>query len=124
MANPDFLDVLGDEMGRVYEACHDRLLINLARHFMFLKPGEQPGGAFEYQTKKLLEMGQLTRESMEIIKTMLDGADSALADCLEAAIVDALEDVEPVLRKAAEAGLLDGGVPPAVDPRTSAACVT
>ena len=23
MANPDFLDVLGDEMGRVYAACHD-----------------------------------------------------------------------------------------------------
>jgi hypothetical protein len=124
MANPDFLDVLGDEMGRVYEACHDRLLINLARHFRFLKPGEVPGGAFEYQARKLLEMGQLTRESMEIIKTMLDGADPALADCLEAAIVDALEDVEPVLRQAAEAGLLGGDVPPAVDPRTTAAFVT
>lgn len=124
MANPDFLDVLGDEMGRVYEACHDRLLINLARHFRFLQPGEAPGGAFEYQARKLLEMGQLTRESVEIIKIMLDGADPALADCLEAAIVDALEDVEPVLRKAAEAGLLGGDVPPAVDPRTTAAFVT
>ena len=124
MSNPDFLDVLGDEMGRVYEACHDRLLINLARHFRFLKPGEEPGGAFEYQARKLLEMGQLTRESVEIIREMLDGADPALADCLEAAIVDAPEDVEPVLRQAAEAGLLGGGVPPAVDPRTSAAFVT
>ena len=124
MANPDFLDTLGDEMGRVYEACHDRLLINLARHFRFLKPGEEPGGAFQYQARKLLEMGQLTRESVEIIKTMLDGADPALADCLEAAIVDALEDVEPVLRQAAEAGLLGGGVPPAVDPRTAAAFLT
>lgn len=124
MPNLDFLDVLGDEMGRVYEACHDRLLINLARHFRFLKPGEEPGGAFEYQARKLLEMGQLTRESVEIIKAMLDGADPALADCLEAAIVDALADVEPVLRQAAEAGLLGGGVPPAVDPRTSAAFVT
>ena len=124
MANPDFLDVLGDEMGRVYEACHDRLLINLARHFRFLKPGEESGGAFQYQARKLLEMGQLTRESVEIIKTMLDGADPALADCLEAAIVDALEDVEPALRQAAEAGLLGGGAPPAVDPRTTAAFVS
>ena len=121
MANPDFLNVLGDEMGRVYEACHDRLLINLARHFMFLKPGEQPGGAFEYQAKKLLEMGQLTRESVEIIRGMLDGADPALADCLEAAIVEALEDVEPELRKAAEAGLLGEEMPPEISPRATAA---
>ena len=121
MANPDFLNVLGDEMGRVYEACHDRLLINLARHFMFLKPGEQPGGAFEYQARKLLEMGQLTQESVEIIRGMLDGADPALADCLEAAIVEALEDVEPELRKAAEAGLLGEEMPPEISPRATAA---
>jgi len=121
MAKPDFLDVLGDEMGRVYEACHDRLLINLARHFMFLKPGEQPGGAFEYQARKLLEMGQLTQESVEIIRGMLDGADPALADCLEAAIVEALEDVEPELRKAAEAGLLGEEMPPEISPRATAA---
>ena len=110
-------------MGRVYAACHDRLLINLARHFRFLQPGEAPGGAFEYQARKLLEMGQLTRESVEIIRGMLEGADPALADCLEAAIVDALDDVEPELRKAAEAGLL-GGVPPEISPRATAAFET
>lgn len=123
MANPDFLDTLGDEMGRVYEACHDRLLINLARHFKFLEPGEEPGGAFQYQAQKLLELGQLNRESVEIIKTMMDGADPALMDCLEAAIIDALEDVEPGLRRAAEAGLLGAGDVPEVSPRTSAAFV-
>lgn len=121
MSNPDFLDVLGEEMGRVYEACHDRLLINLARHFRFLEQGEEPGGAFQYQARKLLEMGQLTRESVEIIKTMLDGADPALADCLEASIVEALEDVEPELRKAAEAGLLGTDEPPEISPRATAA---
>lgn len=123
MPNLDFLDVLGDEMGRVYAACHDRLLVNLARHFRYLQPGEEPGGAFQYQARKLQEMGQLTRESVEIIRGMLDGAPSALADCLEAAIVDAL-DVEPELRKAYEAGLLGAGVAPAeVDPRMSGAFV-
>lgn len=123
MSNPDFLDVLGDEMGRVYEACHDRLLINLARHFKFLKPGEEPGGSFEYQARKLAEMGQVTQESVEIIRSMMDGADPALMDCLEASIVDALYDVEPELRKAAEAGLLGERMPPVVSPRTSAAFV-
>jgi hypothetical protein len=88
---------------------------------MFLQPGEQPGGAFEYQARKLLEMGQLTWESVEIIKTMLAGADPALADCLEAAIVEALEDVEPELRKAAEAGLLGTEAPPEISPRATAA---
>ena len=121
MANPDFLDVLGDEMGRVYEACHDRLLINLARHFKYLKPGEQPGGAFEYQARKLAEMGQVTRESVAIIRGMLGDVDPELADSLEAAIMDALEDVEPELRRAAAAGLLGGDAPPEVSPRTMGA---
>ena len=120
MPDLDFLDVLGEEMGRVYEACHDRLLINLARHFMFLLPGEEPGGAFMYQARKLQEFGQVNRESVDIIREMLRGADGALRDCLEAAIVDALEDVEPELRKAAEAGELPEA-PGEVDPRTSAA---
>ena len=120
MPDLDFLDVLGEEMGRVYEACHDRLLINLARHFMFLQPGEQPGGAFMYQARKLMEMGQVTQESADIIREMMAGADPALADCLEAAIVDALEDVEPELKKAAEAGELPEE-PGEVSPRTMAA---
>ena len=120
MPGLDFLDVLGDEMGRVYEACHDRLLINLARHFKFLLPGEEPGGAFMYQARKLQEFGQVTRESAEIIRGMMDGADQALADSLEAAIVDALEDVEPELRKAAEVGNLPEA-PGEISPRTTAA---
>ena len=121
MINPDFLNELGFAMAEVYAACTDRLLVNLARHFKYLREGEQPGGAFDYQAQKLAEFGQVNRESVSIIEAMLDGADAALRDCLEAAIIDALEDVEPELRKAAEAGLLGGGVPPEVSPRTSAA---
>ncbi len=156
MANPDFLDVLGDEMGRVYEACSDRIMVNLARYFKYLKPGEKPGGAFQYQAQKLAEFGKLTRETVEIIAEMTGGADKALVDCLEAAIVDALDGIEPELRKAALEGLigagdqeialtgagdaggtpsgaarqlpqggslLDGKLPPPVDPRTSEAFV-
>ena len=123
MPDLDFLDVLGEEMGRVYEACHDRLLINLARHFMFLLPGEEPGGAFQYQARTLQEFGQVTQESADIIREMMEGADPALADCLEAAIVDALEDVEPELKKAAEAGELPEE-PGEVSPRAMAAFET
>ena len=107
-------------MGDVYAACHDRLLINLARHLMYLRPGEAPGGAFEYQARKLQEFGQVNRESIEIIRGMLKGVDSAITDNLEATILDALEDVEPALRRAFESGQLPTG-PGEVSPRTSAA---
>lgn len=122
MPSIDFLNTLGDEMGRVYAACHDRLLINLARHFKYLKPGEEPGGAFQYQARKLAEFGQVTRESIEIIQTMMDGADPALKDCLEASIVDSLADIEQELKDAALAGLL-GEAPPEISPRTTAAFI-
>jgi hypothetical protein len=119
MANPDFLNRLGDEMGNVYAATSDRILINLARHFEKLDPDDlKPGGAFKYQAQKLAEFGMVTAETVEIIKDMMEGADKALRDCLEAAIIDALEDAEPELRRAAEAGLLNGGaVPPPVQPQ-------
>ena len=120
MPDLDFLDVLGEEMGRVYEACHDRLLVNLARHFMFLLPGEEPGGAFMYQARKLAEFGQVTRESVEIIRRMLGEVPEELAAGLEDAIADALADVEPELRRAAEAGELPES-PGELSPRTTQA---
>ena len=122
MPDIDFLNTLGDAMGDVYAACHDRLLVNLARHLMYLQPGESPGGAFEYQARKLQEFGQINRESIEIIRATLKGVDAALADNLESVILDALEDVEPALRRAFEAGELPEG-PGEVDPRTSGAFV-
>ena len=113
MSNPDFLDTLGEAIAQVYADCHDRLLVNLARHFMFLLPGEEPGGAFKYQAKKLAELGQVTRESVAIIRGMLGNVGSELADGLEDAITDALADIEPGLREAAKAGLIGGEERPA-----------
>jgi len=122
LAGFDELDRLGDAMGKVYAACHDRILVNLARHFRFLKPGETPGGAFDYQAHKLAEMGQVTRESMAIIRETLGGADAELVKSLEAAILDAIERIEPELRQAAEAGLIGTGAPaPALSPRMTRA---
>lgn len=124
MVNPDSLNRLGDAMGRVYEATNDRIIINIARHFRYLKPDQKPGGAFDYQVRKLAEMGQLTQETVKIIREMLSGADAALQDCLEQCIRDALEDAEPALRKAALAGLLSPvSMPPELNPRMEAAFV-
>ena len=123
MPNLDYLDTLGDAIADVYAECHDRLLMNLARHFKFLKPGEEPGGAFQYQARKLAELGQVTRESVEIIRGMLGDVDPELAESLEAAILDAIDEVEPELRKAAEDGLL-GETPPEISPRMTGAFET
>ena len=131
MATFDHLDALGDAIGRVYADCTDRLLVNLARHFMYLKPGEEPGGSFQWQARKLAELGQVNRENLKIIRSMMGGIEETVEHNLERAILDALADVEPALRQAAEAGLLGtaplpegggrrlGGVtPPAeLDPR-------
>ena len=63
-------------------------------------------------------MGQVNRESVKIIADSLGGADAALRQSLEAAILDALKNEEPALRKAAEKGLLYNGglLPPEVTP--------
>ena len=116
--NPQFLDDMSWEMAQVYGSVTDRILINIARHFPYIKRGAEPKELFEYQVKKLAEMGQLNSETVDIIAKSLDGADAALRDALEAAIRDALKDVEPTLRKASEQGLLmgPGMVPPEVSP--------
>ena len=105
--NRRFLDDLSLAMADVYAACTDRLLINLARHFQLIKDGKVPG-SWEYQIRKLAEMGQVTRESEAIILETLGDADQALQGVLEEAIRNGLKDADPALKKAAEKGLLHG----------------
>ena len=117
--NPRFIEEMGFRMGEVYAAVTDQILINLARHFKYIKDGASIGGAWEYQVQKLAEMGQVTRETEAIILEMLGDADEALQGVLEAAIRDGLKNVEKPLKKAAEKGLLlgEGFLPPEVSPR-------
>ena len=114
---PAFLDNMSWAMAEVYGAVTDRIMINLAKYFPYVKPGEELPGSFEYQARMLAQMGQMNRETAQIIAGSLDGADEALRQALEAAILDALKNEEPKLRKAAEQGLLHGAgfLPPEVD---------
>ena len=115
---PSFLDDMGWAMGEVYGAVTDRILINLAHYFPYLKPGEKIPGSFEYQARMLAQMGQVNRETAAIIMQSLGGADEALFNVLSEAIKEGLKNEEPKLRKAAEKGLLNGEgfVPPEVTP--------
>lgn len=115
---PSFLDDMGWAMGEVYGAVTDRILINLAHYFPYLKPGEKIPGSFEYQARMLAQMGQVNRETAAIIMQSLGGADEALRKVLSDAIMEGLRNEEPKLRKAAERGLLNGPgfLPPDVEP--------
>ena len=115
---PTFIDEMSWRMGEVYAAVVDRLLINLARHFKYIKDGAKIGGAWSYQVRKLAEMGQVTRESEQIILNMLGDADAALQTILEESVREGLKGVEKPLRQASEKGLLvgQGFVPPEIAP--------
>ena len=115
---PSFLNDMSWEMAQVYGAVTDRLLINLAHYFPFIEKSEEVMGSFQYQAIMLAKMGQVHRESVQIIAEHLKGADNALAEIISEAIRQAIEPIDPVLKEAAEKGLLmgQGFLPPEVAP--------
>ena len=124
--NPTVIDDMGWAMAEVYGSVTDRILANIAKYFPYIEQGKEPKRLFDYQVKKLAEMGQLTSETVDIIANSLGGADAMLRQELETAIRVALKDVDPVLRKAAEQGLLNGPgfVPPELSPSQMTAFTT
>ena len=116
--NPKLIDDMGWAMAEIYGSVTDRILVNIADHFPYIHDEREELDAFKYQVKKLAEMGRLNSETVDIIASSLGGADAALRQSLEAAIRDALEDVDPLLRKAAEMGLVygPGFAPPELSP--------
>ena len=117
--NPRIIEEMGWRMGEVYAAVTDRILINLARHFPYIAEGLPPGGAWDYQIRKLAELGQVTRETEAIILESMKGGDAALAELLEDVIRESLKPVDKTLRQAAEKGLLlgQGFLPPEIAPK-------
>ena len=117
--NPRAIEEMGWRMGEVYAAVTDRILINLARHFPYIAEGMTPGEVWNWQIKKLAELGQITRETEAIILESMKGGDAALVALLEETIRESIKPVEPVLKKAVEKGLLlgQGFLPPEISPQ-------
>jgi hypothetical protein len=113
---PSFLDNMSWEMAEVYGAIQDQILINIAHYFPYYKNGNAPRSSFTYQAEMLAQMGQVNAQTMQIIKNGLQGADRALAESLEAAIIEGLKTVNPELYKAAKAGIFKMPVNPVVTP--------
>lgn len=108
--SPAFLDSMSWRMAEVYASVQDRILINLASYFPFIDLGKEPRDLFQYQAKMLAQMGQVRQETIKIIADSLSGADEALKESIEAAIMDALKTEDPMLQKAAEQGYLSNTV--------------
>lgn len=103
---PEFLKEMSWRMAEVYGAVTDRILVNLAKYFPFIQDADEVKGAFRYQAQMLAQMGQVRKETIEIIAQSLDGGGEALKMSLEIAIQDALKTEEPKLQKAAKDGML------------------
>lgn len=93
-----------DPIVKVYEACVDELLVSLAKHFNVSAMGNT--GSFEYEVMMLSKLGAVRRETARIIAKHVAENEPMIEEVVRAAMLDALEDVEPELRKAAEDGLL------------------
>ena len=118
---PSFIDNMSWEMAEVYGAITDQILINLAKYFPYWKTSNVPKSAFEYQATMLAQMGQVNRETINIIRNGLKGANSALTNCLEQAIIEAVKKSEPDLLKAVKQGILKPAGIPVVSPNQTRA---
>ena len=121
--NPRQIDDMSWAMAEVYASVTDRILVNLAKYFPYIKNGKEPKNLFDYQARMLAQVGKVNRETAQIIMDSLGGADEVLRENLESAIMDALKSEDPVLQKAAEQGFLMGGgmVPPDLAPNQTRA---
>ena len=114
--NPAFLENMSWEMAEVYGAVNDQILINLAKYFPWFDKNNLPASSFAYQAKMLAQMGKINRETISIIKRNLTGANGALGDMLEQAIIDAIESTEPELVEAVKKGIFSPAGMPIVAP--------
>lgn len=94
---------------RVVADCHDLLLQNIARHFNVSATGATP--TFEWEVRKLAELGQLTRENIKIIADTVSPGVPMVQTAIEQAMRDAIEKFEPALKRAALRGLLSKATP-------------
>ena len=119
---PSFMDNMSWEMAEVYGAITDQILINLSRYFPYYKPGQSvPQSSFEYQANMLAQMGQVNRDTIQIIANGLGGANKALTHILERAIIESVKKSQPDLLKGVQEGLLHPAGIPIVDPQQTRA---
>ena len=99
---PEEILRLSEPIEQVYSNIVDALLINIAKHFNTGKALSTQ----DWEIKKLSELGQLNKESLEIIMKLTGNNNELVYSALEGAVLAATKDVEPELKKAVEKGVI------------------
>ena len=89
---------------RVYADCVDLLLQNIARHFRFAALDRE--GVFDWETLKLLELGQLRQENLRIIAQTVGDVSGMTKLALERVMTQVVERNLPELLQGVDAGIL------------------
>ena len=98
------LDEYSAPIVRVYADCVDLLLQNIARHFKFAALDRE--GVFDWETLKLLELGQLRQENLKIIAQTVGDVSGMTELALERVMTQVLDKNLPELLQGVDAGIL------------------
>lgn len=108
MLTPAQIQALAEPIESIYAHIVDELIINIGRH---IRSGNWTHTA-DWETRKLSELGQLTKENAAIINKWIKSMPTAQRDAMEATRKAALDRLEKQMEQAAEAGYL---TPPVSD---------
>ena len=118
---PSFLDHISWRMAEVYGSVTDRIMINLAKYFPFIKSADQIQSAMKFLTEKLEQMGSVISETIRIIVEGLSGADEALGSVLEETVSETMKTEDRKYKRAVKKGAIPKTEIPEPDPRGSKA---
>ena len=105
---PEEILRLSEPIEKVYSDTVDALLVNMAKHFN----SGYSLSTQEWEIRKLAELGQLNRESIDIIARLTGQNPELVQTALENAVYAATRDIEPQLKEAVKGGHID---PPSAD---------
>ena len=97
---PNEILKLSEPVEQVYSNIVDALLINMGKHF---NSGHSLSTE-QWEIRKLAELGQLNKESIEIIASLTGQNKELITAALENAVYMATKDIEPELKKAVQKG--------------------
>ena len=99
---PNEILKLSEPVAQVYSNIVDALLINMGKHF---NSGHSLSTE-QWEIRKLAELGQLNKESIEIIASLTGQNKELITAALENAVYMATKDIEPELKKAVQKGAI------------------
>lgn len=99
---PETILRLSEPVEQVYSNIVDSLLVNMAKHFN----SGYSLSTQQWEIRKLAEMGQLNKESVEIIASLTRQNKELITAALENAVYMAAKDIEPELKRAVKKGAI------------------